>query len=66
MLCRANLAVKVIEIFQRNNLNYLGKQLELYLYRHSSFNLIDDRNILLSTIKYIKVPQRFSTFTAKM
>ena len=52
---RANLAVKVIDILQRNNLNHLGNQLELYLYGHRSLNPIDNRNILLSTIEYIKV-----------
>ena len=49
-----NSTVKVIEILQRNNLNHLGNQLELYLYGHRSLNLIDSRKILLSTIKYIK------------
>ena len=37
---RAMLAVKVIKILQRNNLNHLGNQLELYLYGHRSLNLI--------------------------
>ena len=52
---RTNLAVKVIEILQRKKLNYLGNLLELYVCGHRSLNLIDNRNILLSTIKYIKV-----------
>ena len=51
---RANLAVEVIDILQRNNLNHLGNQLELYLHGHRSLNPIDNRNILLSTIEYIK------------
>ena len=58
---RANLAVKVIDILQRNNLNHLGKQLELYLYGHRSLDPIDNRNILLSTIEYIEDIQRFSS-----
>ena len=47
-------ADKVIEILQRKNLNRLGNPLELCLYGHRSLNLIDNRKILLSTIKYIK------------
>ena len=58
---RANLAVKVIEILQRNNLNLLGNQLELYLYGHRFLNPIENRNILSSTIEYIKDTQRFSS-----
>ena len=58
---RANLAVKVIHILQRNKLNHLGNQLELYLYGHRSLNPIDNRNILLSTIEYIKDTRRFSS-----
>ena len=50
---RANLAVKVIEILQRNNLNHLGNRLELYGYRCLKL-------IFLSTIKYIKDTQRLS------
>ena len=56
---RATLAVSVIDILQRNNLNHLGDQLELYLYGHPSLNLIDKRQMLLSTIKYIKRYQAF-------
>ena len=58
---RATLAVSVIDILQRNNLNHLGNQLELYLYGHPSLNLVDNRQILLSTIKYIKDTKRFSS-----
>ena len=58
---RATLAVSVIDILQRNNLNHLGNQLELYLYGHPSLNLIDNRQILSSTIKYIKDTKRFSS-----
>ena len=58
---RATLAASVIEILQKNNLNHLGNQSQLYLYGHRSINYTDNRNILLSTIKYIKDTQRFST-----
>ena len=51
---RVTLAVNVIDILQRKNLNHLGNQPELYLYGHPSLNLIDNRQILLSTIKYVK------------
>ena len=57
---RATLAVKVIEILQRNNLNHLENQPELYLYGHQSLNLSDNKKILLSTVKYIKDTRRYS------
>ena len=40
---------------------YLGNQPELYLYGHPSLDLIDNRQILLSTIKYVKDTTQFST-----
>ena len=58
---RATLAVKVIDILQRKNLNHLGNQPEVYLYGDSSLDLFDNRKILLSTIKYVKDTKRFST-----
>ena len=58
---RASLATSVIHILQKKNLNHLGNQSELYLYGHRSLNFSDNRNILLSTIKYIKDTCRFST-----
>ena len=51
---RATLASSVIEILQKYNLNNLGNQSELYLYGHHSLNNIDNRKILLATLKYIK------------
>ena len=57
---RVSLAVSVIDILTRNNLNHLGNQPELYLYGHFSLDSIDNSQILLSTIKYIKDPKRFS------
>ena len=62
---RATLAVSVIDILQRNNLNHLGNQLELYLYGHPSLNLMDNRQILLSTIKHIKDTKRSSLLWLK-
>ena len=57
---RVTLAVSVIDILLRNNLNHLGNQSELYLYGHFPLDSIDNRQILLSTIKYIKDTKRFS------
>ena len=58
---RVTLAISVIEILQRNNLNHLSNQSELYLYGHSSINVIDNIKILLSTIKNIKDTQHFAS-----
>ena len=58
---RVTLAVNIIDMLQRENLNHLGNQPELYLYGHPSLDLIDNRQILLSTIKYVKATTRFST-----
>ena len=58
---RMTQAVNVSDILQRKNLSHLGNQPELYLYGDHSVNLIDNRQILLSTIKYVKDTTRFST-----
>ena len=58
---RVILAVNVIDILQRKNLNHLRNHPELYLYGHPSLDLIVNRQILLSTIKYVKDTMRFST-----
>ena len=61
---RVTLAVDVIDIsidISKKNLNHLGNHPELYLYGHPSLHLIDNRQILLSTIKYVKDTKRFST-----
>ena len=58
---RVALAVNVINIFKRKNLSHLGNQPELYLYEHPFLDLIDNRQILLSTIKYVKDTTRFLT-----
>ena len=57
---RAILAASVIQILQKNNLNHLSNKVRLYLYGHFSMSDIDNRLILVSTIKYIKDTQRFS------
>ena len=58
---RSALLTSVDDILQKNNLNHLGNQLQLYLYGHRSINYTDNRKILLSTIKYIKDTRRFLT-----
>ena len=57
---RAILKNSVNEIIERNNLNNLENQLQLFLYGHKSISDFDNRNILISTIKYIKDTKRFS------
>ena len=58
---RAILTASVINILQKNNLNYLGNQSKLYLYGHPSMISTDNRKIILSTIKYMKDTRRFSS-----
>ena len=58
---RATLLTSVIEILQKYNLNLLGNQSDLYLYGYRTINFADNRQILLSTINYIKETRRFST-----
>ena len=58
---RDTLAVNVIDILPRKNVSHLGNKHELYLYGHSSLDLIDNRQIILLTIKYVKDITRFST-----
>ena len=58
---RATLTTNVNEILRKNNLNHLGNQPELYLYGNYSINFVDNRKILISTLKYIKDSRRFST-----
>ena len=57
---RATLAASVINILQKNNLNYLGNQSKLYLYGDSSINSTENRKIILST-RYLQDTSRFST-----
>ena len=57
---RATLAVKVIGILLRNNLNHLGNMEKVYLYGNNSMNHTDNKNVLLATIEFIKNTKRFS------
>ena len=58
---RASLVTSVKEILLKVNLIHLEDQSELCLYGDPSINNIDNKIILLSTIKYIKETKRFST-----
>ena len=58
---RVTLVSSANEILQKFNLNYLKTQLQLYLYGNASLNNTENKNIILSTIKYIKDTRRFST-----
>ena len=58
---RAALVSSVNEILHKVRLNHLENQSKLYLYGDSSINNSDNKTIILSTIKYIKETQRFST-----
>ena len=58
---REALMTSVYEILLKVNLVHLGNQSSLYLYGDPSINNVDNKKILLSTIKYIKETQRFST-----
>ena len=58
---RATLISNVLEILQKYNLNHLGNQVCVYLYGNTTINFTDNRDILLSTIKYIKDTRRFSS-----
>ena len=49
----------VNNVLQKNNLT-LPVESNLYLYGHPSFDNIDNRHIILATIKYIKETGRFS------
>ena len=58
---RASLVISVKEILLKVNLIHLEEQSELYLYGDPSINNTDNKIFLLSTIKYIKETQGFST-----
>ena len=55
------LVTSVIEILLKANIIHLEYKLQLYSYGDLSINKLHDKKILLSTIKFIKEPQRFST-----
>ena len=58
---RAALMSSVNEILHKVRLNHLETQSKLYLYGDSSMNNSENKKVILSTIKYIKETQRFST-----
>ena len=57
---RVDLAVETTNILRQNNLLNLANNVDLYLYGHPNLTVNDNRQVLLSTIKYIKNSQRFS------
>ena len=58
---RAALATSVIGILLKYNINHLGNLVHIYLYGHRSISHVDNKAILLSTIKFIKDTKRFVT-----
>ena len=61
LYCSKSLVTSVKEILLKVNLIHLEDQLKMYLYGDISINNADNKIIILSTIKYIKETQRFST-----
>ena len=51
---RATLKVSVMNKLQKNKLNRLENQSQLYLYGHRSINSTENKKNILATIKYIK------------
>ena len=58
---RETLLSSVNEILLKANKNHFESRLQLYLYGDPSINNSDNKNIILSTIKFIKETQRFLT-----
>ena len=58
---RETLVSSVNEILLKANKNHFESRLQLYLYGDPSINNSDNKNIILSTIKFIKETQRFLT-----
>ena len=58
---RAALIASVIVISQKYNLEHLINDSNLYLYGHQIIVFADNKQILLSTINFIKKTERFST-----
>ena len=56
---RETLRAGVVKILQKYNLNNLINNLRLYLYGHRTINFADNRQILVSTIAFIKDTRRF-------
>ena len=57
---RVALVNSVNEVLRRNNLDNPNDRVKLYLYGHFSLDILENRIILLSTIRYIKSTNRFS------
>ena len=57
---RVSLAVEVTNILRQNNLLNLANNVDFYLYGHPNLSVNDNRQVLLSSIEYIKNSQRFS------
>ena len=57
---RATLAASITNILEKHNLNYLGNQSHMVLDGHGSLNSLENKQILLSTIQYIKDTRRLS------
>ena len=53
------LASTVVQLLTQHNLPHLSNSVETYLYGHEELTEIENRNILLATIKYIKDSHRF-------
>ena len=52
----------VMHILVRNNLENLSQDFKLYLYGHSSLSSIENKTILLATIKFLKDSERFFSY----
>ena len=58
---RVTLAVKVTGILSRNNLNQFANDVNLYLYGNPRLTEVDNKEILSTTIQYIKRTERFKS-----
>ena len=55
IMTRTKLVARVTNILQKHNLNYFGNESHLLLCGHGSLSTFVNKQILLSTIRYIKV-----------
>ena len=60
---RVSLAVEITNILQQYNILNFANNIDFYLYGHPNLSINDNRQVLLSTIKYIKNSQRFPLLT---
>ena len=58
---RAILIASVTGILQKYNLENLSQQSHLYLYGNKTISFIDNKQIILNTIKFIKETRRFTS-----